>query len=143
MRSTGRGAAERSRDSRAGRSPDGFTVTIHSRIPPFAFCRRFARTAYHPVMSDAAGKTPAGWYDDGSGRQRYWDGQQWTVYAPEPAAPPFPPSAGRTANRMPVSYTRQQQGHSLTLWIILSLLFVIPVIWLIYFSVSPNHFWHA
>ncbi len=27
---------------------------------------------------------PAGWYDDGSGRQRWWDGQQWTEhYAPE------------------------------------------------------------
>lgn len=22
--------------------------------------------------------TPAGWYDDGSGRMRWWDGQQWT-----------------------------------------------------------------
>lgn len=22
--------------------------------------------------------TPAGWYDDGSGTQRWWDGQQWT-----------------------------------------------------------------
>lgn len=33
--------------------------------------------------------TPAGWYDDGSGRQRWWDGQQWTEhFAPEaPAAP--------------------------------------------------------
>ena len=27
--------------------------------------------------------TPAGWYDDGSGRQRWWDGSQWTdQYAP-------------------------------------------------------------
>ncbi len=27
--------------------------------------------------------TPAGWYDDGSGRQRWWDGTQWTEnYAP-------------------------------------------------------------
>lgn len=27
--------------------------------------------------------TPAGWYDDGSGRQRWWDGSQWTEsYAP-------------------------------------------------------------
>jgi hypothetical protein len=30
--------------------------------------------------------TPAGWYDDGSGRQRWWDGQQWTEhFAPEAA----------------------------------------------------------
>ena len=36
--------------------------------------------------------TPAGWYDDGSGRQRWWDGTQWTEhFAPnapvEDAAP--------------------------------------------------------
>ena len=24
---------------------------------------------------------PAGWYDDGSGRQRWWDGSAWGVYA--------------------------------------------------------------
>lgn len=31
----------------------------------------------------------AGWYDDGSGRQRYWDGQQWTnnYGTPLPQAP--------------------------------------------------------
>jgi hypothetical protein len=35
--------------------------------------------------------TPAGWYDDGSGRQRWWDGQQWTEhFAPEAAAPSQP-----------------------------------------------------
>ncbi|ANJ28115.1 DUF2510 domain-containing protein [Agromyces aureus] len=48
-------------------------------------------------MSDPT-NTPAGWYDDGSGRQRYWDGRQWTDQfapaapaadaAPEPVAPP-------------------------------------------------------
>ncbi len=27
--------------------------------------------------------TPAGWYDDGSGRQRWWDGQQWGIFADE------------------------------------------------------------
>jgi hypothetical protein len=35
--------------------------------------------------------TPAGWYDDGSGSQRWWDGQQWTehvVTAPQPSAEP-------------------------------------------------------
>lgn len=27
--------------------------------------------------------TPAGWYDDGSGRQRWWDGERWTdLFAP-------------------------------------------------------------
>lgn len=32
--------------------------------------------------------TPAGWYDDGSGRQRWWDGEQWTEhFAPEATAP--------------------------------------------------------
>lgn len=35
--------------------------------------------------------TPAGWYDDGSGRQRWWDGQQWTDhFAPASAAPVAP-----------------------------------------------------
>ena len=31
-----------------------------------------------------------GWYDDGSGRQRWWDGQQWTdqYQDPEPASSP-------------------------------------------------------
>ncbi|WP_309127392.1 DUF2510 domain-containing protein [Microbacterium sp.] len=31
--------------------------------------------------------TPAGWYDDGSGRQRWWDGTRWTDdFAPEDTA---------------------------------------------------------
>jgi hypothetical protein len=30
--------------------------------------------------------TEAGWYDDGSGRRRYWDGQGWTDHV-EPAQP--------------------------------------------------------
>ncbi len=39
--------------------------------------------------------TPAGWYDDGSGRQRWWDGQEWTEhYAPETAAPTEATAAG-------------------------------------------------
>lgn len=30
---------------------------------------------------------PAGWYDDGSGRQRWWDGQQWGNFADETVVP--------------------------------------------------------
>lgn len=38
--------------------------------------------------------TPAGWYDDGSGRRRWWDGQQWTEhFAPETPAAPQTPTA--------------------------------------------------
>lgn len=38
-------------------------------------------------------------------------------------------------------YTRNQKGHSLTLWILFGGL----VLWIpaIYYSVSPNHYWHA
>ncbi|WP_447643995.1 DUF2510 domain-containing protein [Nocardioides zeae] len=34
--------------------------------------------------------TPPGWYDDGSGAQRWWDGTRW---AEQPPPPPPPPSA--------------------------------------------------
>ncbi len=36
---------------------------------------------------DMVANTQAGWYDDGSGRQRWWDGQQWTdqFQAPQPS----------------------------------------------------------
>lgn len=36
--------------------------------------------------------TPAGWYDDGSGRQRWWDGQQWTEHFAPVAAPSEAPA---------------------------------------------------
>src|SRR4051794_4043179 len=53
--------------------------------------------------------TPAGWYDDGSGTQRYWDGIQWTtetrVQPPPPYVPPSPP--GRQEVVWPVLLLRR------------------------------------
>lgn len=47
--------------------------------------------------------TPAGWYDDGSGRQRWWDGTQWTEhYAPAAEAPAAEVSAIAEASQVPV-----------------------------------------
>ncbi|MCK2027869.1 DUF2510 domain-containing protein [Microbacterium sp. SSW1-47] len=42
--------------------------------------------------------TREGWYDDGSGSLRWWDGQQWTAHVrsidPHPSAPEIPASSG-------------------------------------------------
>lgn len=50
--------------------------------------------------------TPAGWYDDGSGRQRWWDGQQWghfaeAAYAPTLTAEPVAFAAADPAGAAP------------------------------------------
>lgn len=34
------------------------------------------------------GETQAGWYDDGTGKQRWWDGEKWTDDVQEPPAAP-------------------------------------------------------
>lgn len=38
-------------------------------------------------------------------------------------------------------YVRQQKGHSIILWLILSCA-VVGIPFLIYYTFSPNHFWH-
>ncbi len=47
---------------------------------------RDATAAMIATMTDPT-KPPAGWYDDGRGQQRYWDGAQWTEHT-APLAPP-------------------------------------------------------
>lgn len=115
----------------------------------------------HTVRHERGGTTmsnpsapPAGWYNDpnGSGRQRWFDGTTYTDHfqtVAAPAAAPTEPSSSMgpmTSSKLKVkrevSYVRNQKGHSLTWWIILSC-FMIGIPWLIYYSVSPNHYWHA
>ena len=51
-------------------------------------------------------QTQAGWYDDGTGTQRWWDGEKWTdeVQQPQPtAAPPVPSVAPGPSAPAPLS----------------------------------------
>lgn len=41
--------------------------------------------------------TPAGWYDDGQGSQRWWDGTQWTEHVQPPAQAPVAETAASAA----------------------------------------------
>lgn len=97
---------------------------------------------------------PPGFYDaqDGSGRQRWYDGSTWTDHyqiAPLSTAPQQPIQVTVAAPvqtdlrkaRDKSIYNRQQKGHSL----VLNLLLIGPLtlfITTIYYSVSPNHYWH-
>ena len=63
--------------------------------------------------------TPAGWYDDGSGRQRWWDGQQWTehvVTAPQSDANPTMDSADEPttepASEQAIEQANQPSEHA-------------------------------
>jgi hypothetical protein len=52
---------------------------------------RGARFARERDDEEGAMTVPAGWYDDGSGRQRWWDGTQWTEhFAPVESAAQVP-----------------------------------------------------
>lgn len=48
--------------------------------------------------------TPAGWYDDGSGRQRWWDGTAWSNQYREPAVVSPEPYSAQTSNYSTAPY---------------------------------------
>jgi Protein of unknown function (DUF2510) len=41
-------------------------------------------------MSDSTASVPPGWYDDGTGQRRWWDGTQWTDHFELPTAVAVP-----------------------------------------------------
>ena len=63
----------------------------------------------------------------------------------EPIYPPPVPAREHVAvkqGRDRAQYVRQQKGHSFVLhWLVLGMLtaFILPI----YYSVSPNHYWHV
>lgn len=86
-------APEDERHSRPGRADR----IGHPPVDPDWYTHRGAFAPLRGLASVHAGRddeegamsVPAGWYDDGSGRQRWWDGQQWTEhYAPADQAAP-------------------------------------------------------
>lgn len=98
-----------------------------------------------PGTPTAGQAAPAGWYEDGSGRLRWFDGTQWTEQfqsAPvQPTNSMGPMTSSKLNVKREVVYNRQQTGHSLTKHICLGIF----VLWIptIYYSLSPNHYWHA
>lgn len=60
-------------------------------------------------MSDPT-NTPAGWYDDGSGNLRYWDGSAWTEHT-APATTAAQPSADASADTSGAASANQAQPY--------------------------------
>jgi hypothetical protein len=54
--------------------------------------------------------TPAGWYDDGTGRQRWFDGTQWGAYADTQASAPATAPAATPADDGPVVVRRTRRS---------------------------------
>lgn len=95
---------------------------------------------------------PAGWYDTGDGRLRWYDGFRWTDHyqvnpvasvqtMPAPQHRAGPMTAASLNVRRDVSYVRNQTGHSLIKHLLLG--WLVGYLNVIYISVSPNHYWHA
>lgn len=52
-------------------------------------------------MTETARTAPAGWYDDGAGQMRWWDGTQWASFSATPDQIPAPPTGGAQLPQRP------------------------------------------
>lgn len=81
-------------------------------------------------------QTPAGWYDDGRGALRYWDGSAWTEHVHQTPAPAVPVASAPS--------TPQQRGGNVPAWVwwasgaVLALLLVAVVTLTIFTAMKPN-----
>ena len=64
--------------------------------------------------------TPPGWYDDGHGGLRWWDGGQWTeqVQTPDPEAPPGDPGAAPAEAAPSGAFIAATERGRSKLWIV-------------------------
>ncbi|MCR2783785.1 MULTISPECIES: DUF2510 domain-containing protein [unclassified Microbacterium] len=69
--------------------------------------------------------TPPGWYDDGSGTQRWWDGSAWTEHVQPQAPAGYPGYAGQTPQSSPSSPGAPAQKSKL--WIVFVVLGVVVI----------------
>lgn len=69
------------------------------------------------MSDDTSGQTPAGWYPDGSGGRRWWDGNQWTGHTQpaeggsSPEEGPAPTAHLPAQGGEPASYGQQGPGQ--------------------------------
>jgi hypothetical protein len=71
-------------------------------------CRSF--DPKESALADTA-TAPAGWYDDGSGRQRWWDGQRWTEHFAAEARAQQEPAAVSTEPKASIFGRRRERAE--------------------------------
>jgi hypothetical protein len=86
-------------------------------------------------MSDNA---PQGWYDDGSGKQRWWDGTQWTEHLADPVAPESENAARVIPEVSPAEPVAAKRNTRRNLWIIVGAVVVVLVLAIVGISVSGS-----
>ena len=70
---------------------------------------------------------PAGWYDDGSGRQRYWDGTAWTDHFADTQPAAGPAATAQPGSTAPAGAKKSRKGLWITIAVVGGLLLLLLV----------------